>query len=91
MTTYTEGLRRGGTLLTAHVDETHVDRAIEILEQHGSIDLDERETSWRGEGWTGGSTAAAMATPPRSTRVPWAWRWERQPLPRLSSRASCAR
>ena len=62
-TTYTEGLRRGGTLLTAHVDETHVDRAIEILEQHGSVDLDERETSWRGEGWTGGSTAAAMATP----------------------------
>ena len=61
--TYTEGLRRGGTLLTAHVDETHVDRAIEILEQHGSIDLDERETSWRGEGWSGGSTAAAMATP----------------------------
>ncbi len=62
-TTYTEGLRRGGTLLTAHVDEAHVDRAIEILEQHGSIDLEERETSWRGEGWTGGSTAAAIATP----------------------------
>ena len=61
--TYTEGLRRGGTLLTAHVDETHVDRAIEILEQQGSVDLDDRETSWRGEGWTGGSTAAAMATP----------------------------
>ncbi len=61
--TYTEGLRRGGTLLTAHVDETHVDRAIEILEQHGSVDLDERETSWRGEGWTSGSTAAAIATP----------------------------
>lgn len=61
--TYTEGLRRGGTLLTAHVGEEHVDKAIEILEQHGSVDLDERETSWRGEGWTGGSTAAAMATP----------------------------
>ena len=61
--TYTEGLRRGGTLLTAHVDEAHVDRAVEILEQYGSVDLDERETSWRSEGWTGGSTAAAMATP----------------------------
>ncbi len=61
--TYTEGLRRGGTLLTAHVDEAHVDRAIEILEQHGSIDLEERETSWRTEGWNGGSTAAALATP----------------------------
>ena len=61
--TYTEGLRRGGTLLTAHVDEAQVDRAVEILEQHGSVDLDERETTWRSEGWTGGSTAAAMATP----------------------------
>ena len=61
--TYTEGLRRGGTLLTAHVDEAHIDTTIEILEQHGSVDLDERETSWRSEGWTGGSTAAAMATP----------------------------
>ena len=57
--TYTEGLRRGGTLLTAHVDEVHIDRTIEILEQHGSVDLDERETSWRREGWTGGTTAAA--------------------------------
>ena len=61
--TYTEGLRRGGTLLTAHVDEAHIDRTIEILEQHGSVDLDERETSWRSEGWNGGSTAAALTTP----------------------------
>lgn len=53
--TYAEGLRRGGILLTAHVDDAKLDDAITILEQHGSVDLDERETSWRGEGWTGGS------------------------------------
>ena len=61
--TYAEGLRRGGTLLTAHVEDAQVDRAVDILEQHGSVDLDERETSWRSEGWTAGSSAAALATP----------------------------
>ena len=59
--TYIEGLRRGGTLLTAHVEDGHIDRAVDILEQHGSVDLDERETSWRSEGWSGGSTGAALA------------------------------
>ena len=59
--TYAEGLRRGGTLLTAHVEDAHIDTAVDILERHGSVDLDERETSWRSEGWSGGSTGAAMA------------------------------
>ncbi len=53
--TYAEGLRRGGIMLTAHVDDAHVDDAVGILEQHGSVDLNERETAWRGEGWTGSS------------------------------------
>ncbi len=51
--TYAEGLRRGGTMLTAHVDDRKVDDAIAILEKHGSVDMDERETFWRKEGWTG--------------------------------------
>ena len=59
--TYAEGVRRGGTLLTAHVDDAHIDRAVSLLEQHGAIDLEEREETWRGEGWTGGRTGAAMA------------------------------
>ena len=52
--TYTEGVRRGAIMLTAHVDDENVDEAIDILEQHGSVDLNERETAWRNEGWTGG-------------------------------------
>ena len=59
--TYAEGVRRGGTLLTAHVDDAHIDRAVSLLEQHGAIDLEEREQTWRGEGWTGGRTGAATA------------------------------
>ncbi len=60
--TYTEGLRRGGTMLTAHVDDANTDKAITMLEQHGAVDLEEREGTWRSEGWSGGSTSAAMAT-----------------------------
>ena len=53
--TYAEGVRRGGVMLVAHVDDTKVDDAVRIVEEHGSVDLDERETTWRNEGWTGGS------------------------------------
>ena len=59
--TYVEGVRRGGTLLTAHVDDAYIDRAVSLLEQHGAVDLDEREQTWRGEGWAGGQTGGAMA------------------------------
>lgn len=59
--TYTEGLRRGGTMLVAHVDDAKVENAIRILEQHGSVDLTERETSWRREGWTGAPNVGAAA------------------------------
>ena len=50
--TYAEGLRRGGTMVSVRASDSDVDRTIDILEQHGSVDLDERETQWRSEGWT---------------------------------------
>ena len=59
---YAEGMRRGGALVTAQVEETHLDGAMDVLEQHGAVDLDEREAEWRKSGWTG-STAAAGAPP----------------------------
>lgn len=49
---YAEGLRRGGTMVSVRASDPDVDRTIDILEQHGSVDLDERETQWRSEGWT---------------------------------------
>lgn len=57
---YEEGMRRGGYLLCARVDEDCADEAIQILDESDSVDLDERETGWRSEGWspyqaTGGS------------------------------------
>ena len=53
--TYAEGLRRGGYLLTARVDEAQPDQAIDILDDEGTMDLDERSTAWRDDGWTGGA------------------------------------
>jgi hypothetical protein len=51
---YAEGLRRGGFLVSASVDENNYDTAHDILDDEGSIDVDERADLWRTEGWTAG-------------------------------------
>jgi hypothetical protein len=48
---YAEGLRRGGFLVSVRTGESDHDRAVEILEEAGTIDLDEREAAWRAQGW----------------------------------------
>ncbi len=53
---YSEGMRRGGYLLTARVDDEHSTRALDELEQSNAIDLDERSEQWRAEGWSGTAT-----------------------------------
>ena len=53
---YAEGLSRGGYLLTAHVTEAHYERILDILDHEGAVDMNERETQWRSEGWTGTNT-----------------------------------
>jgi uncharacterized protein (TIGR02271 family) len=62
--TYEEGVRRGGAVLTADVDDDNVDRAVKALEEAGSIDVDDRASQWRSSGWdypgaaaTGGASA----------------------------------
>jgi uncharacterized protein (TIGR02271 family) len=50
---YAEGVRRGGTLVTVRADETEAARAEDILDDDGTVDMDERTESWRSEGWTG--------------------------------------
>jgi uncharacterized protein (TIGR02271 family) len=49
---YAEGIRRGGYLLSVSVPAEYYDRAVDILDDEGSVDLDERTSSWRGEGWS---------------------------------------
>lgn len=59
---YGEGLRRGGYLLTAHVKTGEdPDRIIQLLEESSTVDLDERQESWRSDGWQPFSGAGASA------------------------------
>jgi stress response protein YsnF len=50
---YSEGISRGGFLVCAQVDEHEADQAIQILEESNSVDFDERQEQWRGDGWAG--------------------------------------
>lgn len=58
--TYAEAMHRGSIMVAVTVDQTHAETAESILEQHGTVDLDEREASWKSEGWS--ATAPAVAT-----------------------------
>lgn len=49
--TYEEGVRRGGVLLTADVDDDCVDEAVRALEDANSVDVDDRSKQWRSSGW----------------------------------------
>jgi uncharacterized protein (TIGR02271 family) len=67
--TYAEGLRRGGFLVTVEATADEHDRALDILDDEGTIDIDERQESWRAEGWTGYSGAPALDTTAPSTSM----------------------
>lgn len=52
--TYAEGLSRGSCLVTVSgLASADYDQALDILDDEGTIDLNEREQSWRSEGWGG--------------------------------------
>jgi uncharacterized protein (TIGR02271 family) len=59
--TYAEAMHRGSIMISVTVDEVHADRAEDILEKHGTVNIDEREESWRKEGWKGYSAGASGA------------------------------
>lgn len=56
---YAEGLSRGGYLVTVTgLGSTQYDTVLDILDDEGSVNLDEREQSWRSEGWGGYETSS---------------------------------
>jgi uncharacterized protein (TIGR02271 family) len=59
MAAYHEGMRRGGAVVTAEVEENGLDLAMDALEAAGAVDLDTREAEWRSAGWTGGITGSS--------------------------------
>lgn len=58
---YGEGINRGGFLLCAEVDsDEDADEIVRVLEQTSSVDLDDRQNSWRNEGWAPFSGASGF-------------------------------
>jgi len=49
---YAEGVRRGGSLVIARLSDDDVDRGLEIMSSHRPVDIDERGSRWRQEGWS---------------------------------------
>jgi uncharacterized protein (TIGR02271 family) len=58
--TYAEGLRRGGHIVVVRTDAQHYEQALDILDDEGTIDLDQRAESWRKEGWQGSQHTSSL-------------------------------
>jgi uncharacterized protein (TIGR02271 family) len=59
--TYAEAMNRGSIMVSATVDSIHRDQAEDVLEKHRTVNIDEREKSWRREGWRGYPASSAVA------------------------------
>jgi uncharacterized protein (TIGR02271 family) len=59
---FAEGVRRGHSLVAVRCDDDEVDRVIAILDGDDTLDLDEHQSTWRSEGWTGFGAAGSAAT-----------------------------
>jgi uncharacterized protein (TIGR02271 family) len=61
---YASGIQRGGVLVSAEVEEALIDRAYDILDRDGAINLDEQQSEWSQtqQAVPGTTTAAAMTT-----------------------------
>jgi len=55
---YAEGVRRGGTLVTVHTDDRMAQKAADIMNRHGAVDVNQRATEWKQSGWKGFDTNA---------------------------------
>lgn len=61
--TYAEGLSRGGFLVTAsRIPADLYDTAVDVLDDEGAVDIDERSASWRNEGWASVTAAQTGAS-----------------------------
>jgi hypothetical protein len=49
---YAEGVRRGGTLVTARVDDARAAEAQSILQRHKYVDVNARAQAYRQQGWS---------------------------------------
>jgi len=65
--TYAEAMNRGDIMVSATVDDELAAQAEDILEEDGTVNIDERESSWRSEGWSGWQGSGGSAGSDRSS------------------------
>jgi hypothetical protein len=58
---YTEGLRRGATLVAIRVDDSAVPQVERVMQQHGALDVEEQAAQWREAGWQSQETPTEPA------------------------------
>ncbi|MCG7392440.1 hypothetical protein MHY87_05925 [Microvirga sp. ACRRW] len=59
---YVDGVRQGGTLVTVRLDESDMNRVVDILDDEGRIEPGRPERDWRSEGAAPPIGAAASTT-----------------------------
>jgi uncharacterized protein (TIGR02271 family) len=60
---YSEAVRRGSAVLVVTVaTDDERDRAMDVMNRYDPIDIDERSTHWRSQGWSGFDTSAPRLT-----------------------------
>ena len=65
--TYAEAVRRGSTIVAVDANsDAEVEKATALMRELGSVDIDERASQWRSEGWTG--TARDIGSEGRDVR-----------------------
>lgn len=65
---YAEGVRRGHALVAVRCDDDEVDEVVSILDNDEALDLDERQSAWRSEGWSDyGSGVADLGAMPTTS------------------------
>ncbi len=74
---YAEGVRRGGTLVTVQAEDNMTDKAVDILNRHNPVDLNERVSTWRESGWTGYQGSEPAATTGEDVIPGWAKDYDR--------------
>ena len=55
---YAEGVRRGGTLVAVSTSDTDAQKAVDIMNGAGAVDIDSRGANYRNAGYTGYTEAA---------------------------------
>jgi hypothetical protein len=64
---YSEGLRRGGSLVTVRTDDSRAAEAEAIMARHNPVDTTTREADYRSGGWTGYQDDAIVGDRPDGT------------------------